>query len=539
MAAFPKECFTNKIIEENGGNVGRGWYRVVGEMNSLAIHQSHAAELCDEMHSGTLVGEHPSVEEGVIESKICFRRCSGGSCDSCLREETVYVRNCRTHFVYWISPTGHSETYCTAINTLTPVLDSSNAVECFRHNYLESATEDDMLEGWYRFSATSGLELASRCYADKGWAGSTCSSRIFRGWIDDSAGVPGRGRSVRRVCFSYARECSCSFYTSLMVRNCGGFFVYRVKRPPIEGAAYCGVPQGSVLSPNSANAEADAGTLPVQSSLLQPLWEPENMCAKYEMLYDPDRLWSSTSPNGESCDAGLYGSYRFGSIFTPWSMKVGCNTSDMSLFTHRCGSRYQGFFVEEEGKEEGDVGGNPGPGEGAVQRIVCFQDAVISPCECIFTTVAVVRNCGDYFVYGFRGTPRCHARYCMVANASSKITIDPGRPPMYGMPRPKALTGDSSIKTSGVVQKDEKPWMTVTLISAVLLFGLVLVFGVSAVLFFYLWRMRTNKYESDTTALTTSPPSFQTSSWFQVDDKNDVTSEHKYAVDENDDEKFG
>ena len=67
---------------------------------------------------------------------------------------------------------------------------------------------------------------------------------------------------------------------------------------------------------------------------------------------------------------------RFGDMYTPWSMKEGCDKNDMNTVTHRCGTRYQGYLEFR----------HPTVSEGYVERIVCYQDATV-PCECQFNSI--------------------------------------------------------------------------------------------------------------------------------------------------------
>lgn len=129
---------------------------------------------------------------------------------------------------------------------------------------------------------------------------------------------------------------------------------------------------------------------------------------KYDNIYDPDRLWSYTSPTVKKCDASLYGNFRFGSRYTPWSIKEGCNKMDSEIVLHRCGSDFHGYM---EGK-------HPTVNEGYVERVICFQDSQY-PCECRYTTKVGVQNCSSFYVYHITGTPACNARICMVANNSA------------------------------------------------------------------------------------------------------------------------
>lgn len=134
---------------------------------------------------------------------------------------------------------------------------------------------------------------------------------------------------------------------------------------------------------------------------------PVNMCTAYNVQYDPDRLWSYTNPTVQKCDSDLYGKYRFGSRYTPWRMKEGCQRKDSQSVFFRCGTEFHGYMIGEHPKFR----------EGYVERLVCFENAE-SGCECRHTATIGVQNCDGYYVYFMRGVPSCAARYCMVANNS-------------------------------------------------------------------------------------------------------------------------
>lgn len=182
----------------------------------------------------------------------------------------------------------------------------------------------------------------------------------------------------------------------------------------------------------------------------------------YNVLHDPSRLWSYTSPMETNCDARLYGYYRFGSKYTPWSVKEGCNKNDMNTVTHRCGSAYQGFLEDR----------HPTVSEGYVERIICFQDATV-PCECQFSSVIGVQNCSGFYVYEMRGVPRCSSRICMVANGTDLITVDVDQPPLYDIPAP----GYKIVVTqkSAVPKEDNEAVITTTILCIVILIILILI----------------------------------------------------------------
>ena len=337
----------------------------------------------------------------------------------------------------------------------------SKAVECRQHkrfssdsriwNKVSDVTCDrTKSNGWYRFSESAGSELASQCDVNTepiSRLAQPCGA-AFRGWMVDRHPTLSEGRRNTRICFSYPDSCSCEFYANLAVRNCGDFYVYLIHSPPLCNAKYCGASPGSSVAINDK---------------AKPwLEKKKNICNMYQVLHDPSRLWSHTSPTETNCDARLYGYYRFGSKFTPWSIKEGCQKSAMNTITHRCGTRYQGFMEDRP----------PTVNEGYVERIICFQDATV-PCECQFNTIIGVQNCSGFYVYELRGVPQCQARLCMVANGSDDIKIDPDTPPMYDIPEPGYTIVDPQKSTSQ--DEDNNSVITTTVLCIIILIVLILI----------------------------------------------------------------
>lgn len=103
----------------------KGWYRFVARAgNSIKegyprpIPQSqNSPNFCGTENAGTLMGSHPTPEEGMVEMTVCFRprHCfkEGSNCD-CERKNTIYVINCRNHYVYFLGPTVSKDRYCSA-----------------------------------------------------------------------------------------------------------------------------------------------------------------------------------------------------------------------------------------------------------------------------------------------------------------------------------------------------------------------------------------------------------------------------------------
>ena len=92
---------------------------------------------------------------------------------------------------------------------------------------------DDLLpEGWYRFVGAAGTKMpttrvpAYRCGAD--WSG----------WLDSAHPTVEDGEVSGMVCFSDTST-GCRYAGTIFVKNCGSYFIYRLKTPPGCSSRYC------------------------------------------------------------------------------------------------------------------------------------------------------------------------------------------------------------------------------------------------------------------------------------------------------------
>lgn len=96
-------------------------------------------------------------------------------------------------------------------------------------------------EAWYRFTGEAGTRMAKKC-VPVGRCGTNAP-----GWLngthpeDEDEGVVNR-----TVCFHWKNDC-CHWKTAVKVRNCGGFYLYYLKRDPWGGCSYryCGNGKGT------------------------------------------------------------------------------------------------------------------------------------------------------------------------------------------------------------------------------------------------------------------------------------------------------
>ena len=119
-------------------------------------------------------------------------------------------------------------------------------LECYHYTFLNESSRansfynigidflcDDDLNGWYRFWGDAGKQMADSCVPEF-----RCGAEL-PGWLNGSHPEIAEGAVRRKVCFRYKNNC-CEYSTSITVRNCGGFYVYHVGKPPICNFRYCG-----------------------------------------------------------------------------------------------------------------------------------------------------------------------------------------------------------------------------------------------------------------------------------------------------------
>ena len=59
------------------------------------------------------------------------------------------------------------------------------------------------------------------------------------GWMNAAHPTVAEGASNVQVCFHWAQNC-CHWSVNIRVRNCSGFYVYDLKKPPVCKLRYCG-----------------------------------------------------------------------------------------------------------------------------------------------------------------------------------------------------------------------------------------------------------------------------------------------------------
>jgi len=78
---------------------GAGWYRITGQAGTKIIDDPVDPSHCGTYVTGWLSGGHPSLGEGVVTRKVCFKRSN----NDCLWEADVDVLNCNNaYYVYYL-----------------------------------------------------------------------------------------------------------------------------------------------------------------------------------------------------------------------------------------------------------------------------------------------------------------------------------------------------------------------------------------------------------------------------------------------------
>lgn len=123
-------------------------------------------------------------------------------------------------------------TECTTYVTLDSVRRSVN------FNESVSPCDDKLQRGWYRFSGAAGNVMPTSCVPTH-----HCGAHA-PGWLNGRHPTVHEGKVRREVCFHW-KSC-CSWRNSVLVRNCGEFYVYELSPPLSCDLRYCGNGQGIV-----------------------------------------------------------------------------------------------------------------------------------------------------------------------------------------------------------------------------------------------------------------------------------------------------
>ena len=79
-----------------------GWYRFQGDAGRKMMTACPSINKCGGRYSAWLNDDHPTVAQGSVRKKVCFRWSDPGDC--CVNSYSTYVRNCSSYFIYNLLP---------------------------------------------------------------------------------------------------------------------------------------------------------------------------------------------------------------------------------------------------------------------------------------------------------------------------------------------------------------------------------------------------------------------------------------------------
>ncbi|XP_067021213.1 uncharacterized protein [Acropora muricata] len=374
-----------------------GWYRFTGDAGDGMPSYCPPIRRCGTHATGWLNGSYPTLAEGAVTRKVCYH----WSNKCCRWSNNIKIKNCNGYYVYRLAkpPVCHLR-YCgngqgAPLNT-SPAPTTAAFDPCTSGNYQTLSSSDrlvsntnqsslkcdryTLIPGWYRFTGDAGDGMPSYCPPIR-----RCGTHAT-GWLNGSYPTLAEGAVTRKVCYHWSNKC-CRWSNNIKIKNCNGYYVYRLAKPPVCHLRYCGNGQGAPL--NTSPAPTTAAFDPCTSG-------------NYQTLSSSDRLVSNTNQSSLKCDRYtlIPGWYRF-------TGDAGDGMPSYCLPIRRCGTHATGWLN----------GSYPTLAEGAVTRKVCYHWS--NKC-CRWSNNIKIKNCNGYYVYRLAKPPACHLRYC--GNGQSQKT---------------------------------------------------------------------------------------------------------------------
>ena len=90
-----------------------------------------------------------------------------------------------------------------------------------------------LIPGWYRFTGDAGDGMPSYCPPIR-----RCGTHAT-GWLNGSYPTLAEGAVTRKVCYHWSNKC-CRWSNNIKIKNCNGYYVYQLAKPPTCHLRYCG-----------------------------------------------------------------------------------------------------------------------------------------------------------------------------------------------------------------------------------------------------------------------------------------------------------
>lgn len=88
------------------------WYRFQGNAGSKMATDCVKYKRCGGNFPGWLIGDHPSVADGEVEGRVCFRNTADCRCQF---TQAIKVKNCSLYYVYQLHHVSKCDSrYCGA-----------------------------------------------------------------------------------------------------------------------------------------------------------------------------------------------------------------------------------------------------------------------------------------------------------------------------------------------------------------------------------------------------------------------------------------
>lgn len=97
-----------------------------------------------------------------------------------------------------------------------------------------SECDNHLTHTWYRFSGAAGIMMATRCIPRN-----RCNSQMS-GWISGSNPRVAYEKVTTTACMHSSSSC-CNYAFTVEIRNCSGFYVYKLPPTSTCSLRYCGV----------------------------------------------------------------------------------------------------------------------------------------------------------------------------------------------------------------------------------------------------------------------------------------------------------
>ncbi|XP_074606886.1 uncharacterized protein LOC141859892 [Acropora palmata] len=198
--------------------------------NLAAFPDNNDKLLCEHLPSDKYNNSEKFIPSNTFHHFSIWSPCSAVVCENngkcvALYKENSYVCLCKAGF------TGRN---CETVTPECASYISLNASDRSVHfQGPRTKCDNNLATEWYRFQGQAGKQLAVKCPPAQ-----RCNTDLT-GWMDGKHPNVEDGIVKRRVCFHGYDNC-CYKNTTIDVRNCGAYFVYRLKKSPPCNSRYCG-----------------------------------------------------------------------------------------------------------------------------------------------------------------------------------------------------------------------------------------------------------------------------------------------------------